>query len=765
MVITICTPCSQPCSFFVYVQLVLAHFFKLTFWRWAIKSFVCQLNKECPGYLYPGQSPLQLVCVGMAKLAVALAGLLVVVLTHDALLLYGLPFCWPTFAAAEPVVPRDENLARTLQWQEPRKVTGPLLLRAGRISSSMSLAHLHLKLDLLSMVDVSLAMMHLRHLLVGAADFNFRSDANQAKYEQLATLMGNRIEAAVNQSNLVTRGLMPDIDVPGNWTMASSVQEHVRLASPNRGTRSDDIHFREERQVFAAAAIASLVSTGISYLIEEFRSSGVNQALNHDKKTIITEVAHLAENQENLFRIANNTQEAVMKIAAAVAVAVRREVALEIENSITEMSLTASLGIDVLDRQSSYILALRSGKFDSRQTNPDELQRAIDRLREKALQAGLELPLSSIVDVHGAPTTTIVQDGILHVLVHLPLHRPSSDMELFRFVAMPSHLPESAVKNLDSSSEDVNVYSKIMPDHNLIATDDSRSQYLLLSDDNLAHCSRYQDVFFCPSVIKYNMARKSCLSLLLMQDLSEIKSHCHSYWFKMTEQCEHILNEQFLVSTNRNTTMTYSCNGRPSLNVFIGPGSFQVFVPGGCSLSSPYCFISRKHVELTEDMNIWIPRINNTVTAFDPSTREEKILRYIEAAHTLLKNTSKISANEIDSFLAFEEQLSGSSYVGAPSLTTLLIGFGVIIACYGLYILWQRRRVRPPSYYQGVAPITGPPIVLNVGQNPSGPQRYSNSPVESRDMDAAAAATTENRGFLDILRSPPPPAYPAIPRC
>lgn len=333
-------------------------------------------------------------------------------------------------------------------------------------------------------------------------------------------------------------------------------------------------------------AIATLVIGivgGISALvgwISLFISGRNAQALSEfDKEGRTPQVKYLVSNvQDHRDQLVNLTNH-VNKITKQM-----NEIQLNhrLRNS-DKMEVANYLGIQLnhlevrLNSLTIGVEALVSGHLSTRLIPAPVLRNALLELKGKVQVDGYELPQEHPSMLQGMRVAYHRgKNGILKILVPIPLIKTRKVMTLWSFHSLPVKLPQS------THSISVQAHEEI------IAVTTKQDQYRLFSPRELAACTRIGDLHFCP---RQNVLRSRfsdyCLSALF-KGKSEAAHHAcvTSVHPNRTEQLQ-ITGNVFLLFHPTMQRLQYQCRGLGQEQETF-EGSRKLYLPGKCTAKSDH---------------------------------------------------------------------------------------------------------------------------------------------------------------------------------
>ena len=175
-----------------------------------------------------------------------------------------------------------------------------------------------------------------------------------------------------------------------------------------------------------------------------------------------------------------------------------------------------SLAKHVKDINEGLYTLMQSNKLHPNLIDWSELAKAIERLRKMAIKSSKELLLENNSDVFQLKTDFVARpEGIIHVLVHIPVVDISSKLKLFQHIPTPITAGKYQMA-VDDRSEPK--YLAINQDFTLYA-----------SLHNLEKCTQMRDTFICndKSILRKVGKNSGCLIDLYQNEIERARMTCN----------------------------------------------------------------------------------------------------------------------------------------------------------------------------------------------------------------------------------------------
>ena len=341
----------------------------------------------------------------------------------------------------------------------------------------------------------------------------------------------------------------------------------------------------QKRQVLLGA-LAGVVG---GFIYDLFQPQTIDDVLQQRQNVIATQV------QLNIRNISSNSREVSMLRKAT-----RRITKLLVANNFgydqlrTEIQRTYTV-LSIYQRELRDITAaLRRaarGRVDILDLDSESLARSVDHLTQIASARGF-LPISNqLYDLDQLPSSYVVTDSAIHIVVHVSLYRPETQFALYHLFTSP------ILTNL----LDTPVYVRFAdPHYRWFATAMDGTSYLVLTDADLESCHRDRSAVYCPHAVRRKVSSPSCMYALWDgSDIDAIRTNCHAFLSRSALEVTRIDSSRFLI-THPADALKITCP-RGARRVPIN-GTFVVHMASGCLASTRLIAIDRDMYEYTGDM-------------------------------------------------------------------------------------------------------------------------------------------------------------------
>ena len=265
----------------------------------------------------------------------------------------------------------------------------------------------------------------------------------------------------------------------------------------------------------------------------------------------------------------------------------RRLAALKQEETLEEFVVLFEIELSRFEEATDIIQESMSetfrGQFPSRLFAEKGRTKMIAQMALTARKWNLRMPLAQ-QDLFRARVSAACSDGILEILIHVPMM--SDSLELYNFVSVPS-----PIANVSEIGKMI-VIEKIPRNERWIAVDNSRSVYLELGDDDLRPCFRIEDFYVCQhgSLIYKKDFRDTCIAALFVREEAAALSTCEVRVRQLKEvEFFEAGNGEFIVNSPHEFDVVINCQNGSRSEMKIVRGLQKMRVEPGC-----YAVVSNK---------------------------------------------------------------------------------------------------------------------------------------------------------------------------
>jgi hypothetical protein len=466
---------------------------------------------------------------------------------------------------------------------------------------------------------------------------------------------------------------------------------HDKFTIPHHYTYNEEKNIRTQprrkRQLIAALTIGLGAAAGA--IAGQFSEDTMEKIVSRNQEVLSKTI------EDNLIRLHNN--EADLRILNQTVSALSDELEkeflgrerLEFENVILRTSFAASTVSLEMTRVVHSISQARHGRLDPESIDATGLKKALEALNKMAVHHGFELATQHPSDLASLPTSYFlnVDQKTIHLISHIPLFRPDSNLELYRYLDAPL---------MTTLKPDVGpIYLEVTPPSNFLALAKDATTYIPMDEADLESCQKKGTEYFCPLLTRYKRERPNCLMALFENDHEAVRKMCPVALSNSVSKAERIDNHRWLVTEAIEQDLRITCpNGKLKRKRI--SGSTIVELEPGCSANTASITITRPYFEA----DIVVQGILNNTLITPSLWINEEDRPHIEAITRQLLGQvgNRAPLNQIRALTEFRRQLQTIQLTSwtfdwkrwifhglVPSVTSVIL---LVLACFMIKWTW-----------------------------------------------------------------------------
>ena len=401
---------------------------------------------------------------------------------------------------------------------------------------------------------------------------------------------------------------------------------------------------RQKRQILAITAGAT-IGTIAGSIISHFSSSSVNDVLENKQGVLVSTV------QDNLVRLNQEKKdiENLKKSLDYLFTDQSRYIKDARRNTygITHLQtvVTVQQNSRTLREAMNTLESARIGEFHPSMVDHEGLVKALKNLRSRSVRHGYEPSAETSVDLRNLPCTTVVRNDMVHLIIHVPLYRTASNLDLFRYVDHPT-------QRLDH-----NLYASIDMEGlaSFVAINRDESKYKEFTADELEACYHQNKRYFCPNLALYSKQRPHCLWALYLNNGEHVREYCRVSMTKMAIRAVRVDENHWMITDTGSPDITTACNdevpSRDTLN-----GTKLIEIKKGCRANTNHVTIDHPAYEPEVDIN---GLIVHDAILFEKWLKPEEKKDFTQSAREILDRVGKkIPWQQVATVTAFKAQLA-----------------------------------------------------------------------------------------------------------
>ena len=243
---------------------------------------------------------------------------------------------------------------------------------------------------------------------------------------------------------------------------------------------------------------------------------------------------------------------------------------------IMEASNTLSGVADDLTRVDIGMTNLIHLQLSPEIVHADAMALAVKKLRTRLLVDGWDTMIYNMDEIFRCPVSHYVDDNDhLIVIVHIPISRQGTDMELYEYLRVPMVLAGSNVNPLSMVA---------FPESQFIAVSADGRKFKSFTTEELDACRTYSGIYFCGQTNIYRHKQTDCITAIYSARLDLVKQLCHWKFNMVQDFALQIGATDFLLYQVESAKIQLVC-GKDHASDSIN-GLVQVHVPPKCTLYS-----------------------------------------------------------------------------------------------------------------------------------------------------------------------------------
>ena len=344
-----------------------------------------------------------------------------------------------------------------------------------------------------------------------------------------------------------------------------------------------------KRQIAAATAIVtSLITFFTTKELVSMTSGDNDDELYESTNHIITAIQNHETRLVRLEDDQNQLKQHLEKLNNALIMGIRTQDLFY--DMFAASTYALSLQKHVKDINEGLYTLLQSNKLHPNLIDWSELSKAIERLRKKAIKSSKELLLENNADVFQLKTDFVARpEGIIYVLVHIPVVDISSKLKLFQHIPTPITAGKYQIA-VDDRAEPR--YLAINQDFTLYAT-----------LHNLDKCIPMRDTYICNdiSILRKVGKNSGCLIDLYLNEIERAKMTCNFRIVPNKDFAVRLTNKKIYISVTNRTGLTEKCLGKSAVTKTTIQGPNIILIEPGCRIQTSNFIFKRNKNIISED--------------------------------------------------------------------------------------------------------------------------------------------------------------------
>ena len=265
---------------------------------------------------------------------------------------------------------------------------------------------------------------------------------------------------------------------------------------------SIDLKIRDKRQIAILATIA------ITSLVTYFSTKELVNMSTSDDDDLVDSTNHIIKAvQDHENRIVRMESEQKLLKEHLKRLTEQMVIGIKTDSTFFDMfavsTYASSLSKHVKEIQEGVFTLLNQNKLHPNLVSWEETVKAINELREKAIAKGKELLLDNNNDIFQLKGDFVAfENGLVKVLVHIPVISSGNKMKLFKYIPSPQH-------NFAQSYQFI-----IENDDTFLAVNSEATLFTTMT--SLDSCISMRDTYLCQKNMIHKASKNNCLFNLYM---------------------------------------------------------------------------------------------------------------------------------------------------------------------------------------------------------------------------------------------------------
>ena len=292
------------------------------------------------------------------------------------------------------------------------------------------------------------------------------------------------------------------------------------------------------------------------------------------------------------------------------------------------------------------------------------IKKTLSQLRTQLQKNSFELKLLYLQDIFSLPTSHLLVNNTLRILVHVPVVKTDLVMNIFEFIPLPVKLHDS--------------YIQIVTDKNILALETRRHQlYKELNKEELDSCFTHMATSYCKNAnIVQTKKENSCLLAVKENVPTRIKENCNVSPFPETEKIIQLDEQNFVIYLPKRSQVHVDCEKHRYLQSHIGLVKLKLH--GKCTVN-----LDQHSFETTPEIYTPPTNIVHEIISLDQifSDKEaEQVMNYVHEKLSLVGSDKGLKIKNIPRLF------DHTTHIVAGSVSTLsliiFITAATIFYCY-----------------------------------------------------------------------------------
>ena len=303
------------------------------------------------------------------------------------------------------------------------------------------------------------------------------------------------------------------------------------------------------------------------------------------------------------------------------------------------------------------------------------IKRAMKTLEETAYKRKCHMAITRAIEAYKLESSFVaMEDGIIFIMVHVPIYRTSTLLQLYEYQPSPIEL------------NNTNMQILIDPEQKYFSINNEETLFSTYSKHEIAHkCTSINDIYHCKQhniLTKYN--NKNCLVSLYNKNKRQIKENCNMKITHKEETIFQINSTSFFIYTPKRTQLHISCENEAQQTKHEIYQYNIIRLAQGCRASTKNHLLSTG-ISLTEEVTMKRMKINlNLTDIINLQKGEEKeFIKLLEQQpETADKKVPLTDVMKKFHLKMISQHHLRSTIIGSSSTFVIIMIIGTVFACW-----------------------------------------------------------------------------------
>jgi len=307
------------------------------------------------------------------------------------------------------------------------------------------------------------------------------------------------------------------------------------------------------------------------------------------------------------------------------------------------------------------------------------IKKAMKSLEQEAYKRKYHMTIGKAIEAFQLTTSFVaMEDGTIFILVHVPIYRTSTLLQLYEYKPSPIELNNTDMQIM------------IEPEQKYLSINLEETLFSTYSNDEIEHkCRSINDIFHCKQhniLTKYN--NKNCLVSIYNKNKAQIRKNCHMKLAPKQEKVYQINATSFFIYSPKKTQLHASCEDGTQQTKHEIHHYNIVKLAQGCTASTKDHLVS-VGISLTEEISMKRMRIDLNLTNLVNLEKDQQaeFIRLLAEQPTDIKKEIPMSdiLRKFNLKILSKNHLKGTIIGSTATFVTLII---IATAC----LCWGRRK-------------------------------------------------------------------------